>query len=127
MTLEKIYVVFKTHFDIGFTGFVSDVVGRYRTEMLKDVIEICDQTHTNDKHEKYVWTMSAWPLLQSLKGSDEEEKRKALAYLENRQLIWHKLPYTTHTEFCGLEEWIRGCMYQKDLRTYTDTIPRTPK
>ncbi|MBP1964391.1 glycosyl hydrolase-related protein [Paenibacillus aceris] len=124
MTLEKIYVVFKTHFDIGFTGLVSDVVGRYRTEMLKDVIEICDRTKENDEHEKYVWTMSAWPLLQSLKGSQEEEKQKALGFLENRQLIWHKLPYTTHTEFCGLEEWIRGMYVSEGL---TDRFGYDPK
>ncbi|MBA2941482.1 DUF5054 domain-containing protein [Paenibacillus sp. CGMCC 1.16610] len=127
MTLEKIYVVFKTHFDIGFTGLVSDVVGRYRTEMLKDVIEICDQTHTNEEHEKYVWTMSAWPLLQSLKGSQEEEKQKALAYLENRQLIWHKLPYTTHTEFCGLEEWIRGMYVSEGLTNLYGYDPKDAK
>ncbi|MCY9662162.1 glycoside hydrolase family 38 C-terminal domain-containing protein [Paenibacillus chondroitinus] len=127
MTLEKIYVVFKTHFDIGFTGLVSDVVGRYRSEMLKDVIEICDQTHTNEEHEKYVWTMSAWPLLQSLKGSQEEEKQKALAYLENRQLIWHKLPYTTHTEFCGLEEWIRGMYVSEGLTNLYGYDPKDAK
>ncbi|UUZ84214.1 hypothetical protein LJK88_11040 [Paenibacillus sp. P26] len=45
--LEKIYVVFKTHFDIGFTGLVSDVVERYRTEMLRDVNSICEQTESN--------------------------------------------------------------------------------
>lgn len=124
MTVEKIYVVFKTHFDIGFTGLVSDVVQRYRTEMLKEVIDICEQTQENAEHEKYVWTMSAWPLLQSLKGSREEEKGKALAFLENRQLIWHKLPYTTHTEFCGLEEWIRGMYVSKGL---TDRFGYDPK
>ncbi|SDN71949.1 Glycosyl hydrolases family 38 C-terminal domain-containing protein [Paenibacillus sp. yr247] len=126
-TLEKIYVVFKTHFDIGFTGLVSDVVQRYRSEMLKEVIDICDKTKDNDEHEKYVWTMSAWPLLQSLKGSSEEDKKKALAYLENRQLIWHKLPYTTHTEFCGLEEWIRGMYVSQGLTEQFGYDPKDAK
>src|SRR5689334_3697624 len=124
MTVEKIYVVFKTHFDIGFTGLASDVVQRYRTEMLKDVIDICEKTQDNAEREQYVWTMSAWPLLQSLIGSSAEEQEKAQAFLHNRQLIWHKLPYTTHTEFCGLEEWIRGMYVSKGL---TDRFGYDPK
>ncbi|MFD0679882.1 MULTISPECIES: DUF5054 domain-containing protein [unclassified Paenibacillus] len=113
--LEKIYVVFKTHFDIGFTGLVSDVVHKYKTEMLKDVIAICDKTKDNEPNEMYVWTMSAWPLLQSLQGSDEQDKASALKFMESGQLIWHLLPYTTHTEFCGLEEWIRGMYVSRGL------------
>ncbi|CAG7653705.1 glycosyl hydrolase-related protein [Paenibacillus allorhizosphaerae] len=113
--LEKIYVVFKTHFDIGFTGFASDVVSRYSSDMLKEVNEICAKTRNNAEHEKYVWTMSSWPLLQSIEGSSTEDREQALAFLEDRQLIWHMLPFTTHTEFCGLEEWIRGMYISRDL------------
>ncbi|WP_248930214.1 DUF5054 domain-containing protein [Paenibacillus hamazuiensis] len=126
-SLEKIYVVFKTHFDIGFTGWVSDVVQRYRTEMLKDVIDICEKTKDNPGAEKYVWTMSAWPLLQSLEGAGEEDKAKALEFLASRQLIWHKLPYTTHTEFCGLEEWIRGMYVSRKLSEQFGYEPKDAK
>lgn len=125
--LEKIYVVFKTHFDIGFTGWVSDVVQRYRTEMLKDVIDICEKTTSNPEHEKYVWTMSAWPLEQSLEGSSHMDREKALSFLENRQLIWHMLPYTTHTEFCGLEEWIRGMYVSRRLSEQYGYMPKDAK
>lgn len=125
--LEKIYVVFKTHFDIGFTGWVSDVVQRYRTEMLKDVIDICEKTAPNPANEKYVWTMSAWPLEQSLEGSSSEDREKALSFVENKQLIWHMLPYTTHTEFCGLEEWIRGMYVSKRLSDQLGYMPKDAK
>ncbi|MDF2962053.1 MAG: hypothetical protein K0S39_3788 [Paenibacillus sp.] len=125
--LEKIYVVFKTHFDIGFTGWVADVVQRYRTEMLKEVIDICDKTKNNEANEKYVWTMSAWPLLQSLQGSDGQDKASALQFLNNRQLIWHMLPYTTHTEFCGLEEWIRGMYVSRGLSEQFGYRPKDAK
>lgn len=125
--LEKIYVVFKTHFDIGFTGLVSEVVHRYRTEMLEEVIQICEETNGNKEHEQYVWTMSAWPLLQSLEGSGEQDQRKALQFLDNRQLIWHMFPYTTHTEFCGLEEWIRGMYVSRGLSEKYGYRPKDAK
>ncbi|OXM87617.1 glycosyl hydrolase-related protein [Paenibacillus rigui] len=125
--LEKIYVVFKTHFDIGFTGLASEVVERYRKEMLKDVIDICDQTSGHGEHEKYVWTMAAWPLLQSLQGSEPQDQRKADELVRDRQLIWHKLPYTTHTEFCGLEEWIRGMYVSRGLTERFGYDPKDAK
>ncbi|TVY08471.1 DUF5054 domain-containing protein [Paenibacillus cremeus] len=126
-SLEKIYVVFKTHFDIGFTGFASDVVAQYRTEMLKDVIEICDKTSGNAEHEKYVWTMSSWPLLQSIQGSEPQDQEKALEFLRDRQLIWHMLPFTTHTEFCGMEEWIRGMYVSRGLSEQFGYRPKDAK
>ncbi|MCZ8517127.1 DUF5054 domain-containing protein [Paenibacillus filicis] len=113
--LEKIYVVFKTHFDIGFTGLASEVVQRYRTEMLDDVLDICKQTEANPPGERYVWTMSAWPLLQSLEGAESEARAQAEELIRSRRLIWHTLPYTTHTEFCGMEEWIRGMYVSRAL------------
>jgi len=125
--LEKIYVVFKTHFDIGFTGLVSDVVYRYRNDMLDGVIDICEKTSANAEHEKYVWTMSAWPLKQSLEGSTPENHQKALEILGNEQLVWHLLPYTTHTEFCGLEEWIRGMYISRELSEQYGYYPKDAK
>jgi alpha-mannosidase len=125
--LKKIYVVFKTHFDIGFTGLVSEVVERYRTEMLKEVNSICEQTSGNPKGERYVWTMSSWPLQQSLEGSAEIEREKAISFLEKRQLIWHLLPFTTHTEFCGLEEWIRGMYVSRRLSEQYGYVPKDAK
>ncbi|MCJ8010279.1 DUF5054 domain-containing protein [Paenibacillus sp. KQZ6P-2] len=125
--LEKIYVVFKTHFDIGFTGLVSDVVERYQTEMLKDVISICGKTAVNPEHEKYVWTMPAWPLRKTLDGSSQEDRDEAMSFVDSGQLIWHMLPYTTHTEFCGLEEWIRGMYISRGLSEQFGYIPKDAK
>ncbi len=32
--VERVIVVFKTHFDIGYTGLASEIVARYRTSMV---------------------------------------------------------------------------------------------
>ncbi|TDF99743.1 glycoside hydrolase family 38 C-terminal domain-containing protein [Paenibacillus piri] len=125
--LQKIVVVFKTHFDIGFTGLVSEVVDRYSTDMLKQVIDICERTNGNERNERYVWTMSAWPLQQSLLGSSPQDRALVQPFLDNRQLIWHMLPYTTHTEFCGLEEWIRGMYVSRSLSERFGYRPKDAK
>ena len=39
--VQKIILVFKTHFDIGFTNLAQEVVRQYAGPMLQDVIETC--------------------------------------------------------------------------------------
>lgn len=122
--LETIYVVFKTHFDIGFTGLAEEIVSFYRNNMLSDVVETCEKTMNNKEGHRYVWTMSSWPLLQSLKGKNKGNISKAVDLIESGQLVWHKLPFTTHTEFCGVEEFIRGLYLasQLDIKYGKSTI-----
>jgi hypothetical protein len=38
-----IIVVFKTHFDIGYTALASEVIDRYRTSMIDDALKVVDQ------------------------------------------------------------------------------------
>lgn len=112
-----IYVVFKTHFDIGFTELAGEVIQRYGSKMLPDVVKTCEDTRDSSKKHKYVWTMPAWPLLQSLDPGNAEADviSRARALIRQEQIAWHVLPFTTHTEFCGLEEYIRGMYFSRQL------------
>lgn len=113
---KRIYVVFKTHFDIGFTDLARNVVKRYG-KMLADAVQTCESTKKHEPGHRYVWTMSSWPLIQSLDpqtaGPDTVAKAKTL--IREGQITWHALPFTTHTEFCGLEEFIRGLYLSRNL------------
>ena len=113
----KIVVVFKTHFDIGYTDLSVNVLEKYRNKMLGDVVDACEKTQGYGPGGEYVWTMSAWPLKVVL---DEREgltplQRRADGLVRRGQLRWHGLPFTTHTEFCGLEEFIRGLYFSHEL------------
>ena len=37
--VKEIYVVFKTHFDIGFTGLAEEVIMQYGRRMLPDAVK----------------------------------------------------------------------------------------
>ncbi|MFC5404091.1 DUF5054 domain-containing protein [Cohnella soli] len=106
--LETIYVVFKTHVDLGFTDLPSQVTKQYTQDMAHDVISICDKTAHFPVGHRFVWTVPSWVLDESLQQADEELRGKLEKLVEAGQLSWHGLPFTTQTEFCGLEEWIRG-------------------
>lgn len=106
--LETIYVVFKTHFDIGFTGLAKEIVDSYQGSMLKSVLDTCEATEKNPEGHRYIWTMSSWPLKKSLETKDAEMQKRALQLVAEDKLTWHALPFTTHTDFCGIEEFVRG-------------------
>lgn len=113
--LETIYVVFKTHVDIGFTGLAEEVIQSYKTQMIHDVLRVCEDTQVFSKDHQYVWTMPAWLLFKTLEGLPEEKQKRVEKLIEGNQLAWHSLPFTTHTEFCGVEEFIRGMYFSKQL------------
>ena len=112
--MKKIILVFKTHFDIGFTDLASNVIQKYATDMLRQVLETCRATeHMGD--QKYVWTMPAWPLYQVDRACDGELKKELEHYIRTGQIVWHALPFTSHTDFCGEEEYLEGLRYGKWL------------
>ena len=112
MELKKIVVVFKTHFDIGFTGLAQEVLSYYSKGLMPDVIHTCEKAREYNPNLPYVWTMSSWPLKKILTSpeTDPEVRAKAEKMIDSGELAWHMLPYTTHTEFTGIEEYIRGLL-----------------
>lgn len=113
MQIKKIILVFKTHFDIGFTKLSSEIMEYYSGEMLDQVNQTCDTTRNLDGL-KYVWTMPAWPLKIMLQSGDD---RAATVddLVRRRQLAWHALPFTSHYDFAGIGDSLWGMNYAREL------------
>lgn len=58
---EKIILVFKTHFDIGFTDLSETVIREIGTKMCPEVLETCRRTAELGKL-RFRWTLPAWPM-----------------------------------------------------------------
>ncbi len=101
--------------DIGFTGLAKEVMKSYKEDMLNDVLEVCENTQNQNKNHQYVWTMPSWLLWKTLEGLSEEKRERVEDLIKRGQLTWHALPFTTHTEFCGVEDYIRGLYFSKQL------------
>ena len=108
----KIFLVFKTHFDIGFTRLAREVIDQYAGSMLSDVISTCEGT--SDMGDlRYVWTMPAWPLTVM---QENEEKRAVLDRLiREGQIAFHALPFTSHFDFGSMEDAAEGMKYAMRL------------
>lgn len=104
---------FKTHIDIGFTDLAWNVLKKYRM-MLERLINICSDSRGKEKGKRFVWTISAWPLLAALEKIDEaveydSEKRKRIRceveqLIKEGQIVIHALPFTMHTEFLSTQD-----------------------
>lgn len=107
--LETVVIVYKTHFDIGYTTMASEVVHEYRTEMADRVLDAIDQNRQQPKEQQFVWTLSGWPMKQILwEGQPPERRQKLEQALRDGNLAVHAYPFTTHTETSELEDLVRG-------------------
>src|SRR5512137_623697 len=95
---ENVIVVFKTHFDIGYTDLAGSVVSKYQTSMIEGALKVIDKTRSLPGDQHFTWTLPAWPMQQILSGSSPEVKEKVVDALKNKYLAVHSLPFTIETE-----------------------------
>jgi hypothetical protein len=127
--LEEVVVVFKTHFDIGYTALARDVVARYRTTMIDNALAVIDRSQTLPPEHRFVWTVSGWPMTEILwPGQTPERRRRVLDALRKGQFATHALPFSTHTESLDLEDLVRGLDFSSRLhRSLNLPLPRDAK
>src|SRR5262249_20878500 len=64
--VKDVVVVFKTHFDVGYTDLVTNVLNRYRTTFVDGAMKLIDESQRLPANERFVWTVPGWPLTQML-------------------------------------------------------------
>lgn len=129
--VEEIIVVFKTHFDIGYTDMAVNVVERYRTSMIDQALAVADQNRDLPPAQQFVWTLPGWPMHKILGPypAQNPEKRQRIAdALRGGRFAVHALPFTTHTELLGLEDLVRGLTFSSRLSRQAGLpLPRDAK
>ena len=126
---EQVIVVFKTHFDIGYTDLARNVVQRYRTSMIDNALRIVDENRQLPPEQRFVWTLSGWPMRQVLWSGQEPQRRQRVAEaIREGRLVWHALPASLHTESLDLEDLVRGMDFSSALsRQFNMPLPRDAK
>ena len=115
--LKKVVVVFKTHFDLGFTDLPDRVMSLYTGPFFDGVRETVGATEAEPENLHYTWTLPSWPLKQLLDDPNlpPEAREAAHRLVSDGRLAWHAWPFTTHTAFCGLEDLVRGLHVSRGL------------
>lgn len=128
--VTDIWVVFKTHFDLGFTDLPENVFKRYREEMMDNALKVIESNATLPKEKRFAWTVSGWPLQAQILGPLQTPERRARIEkaIKSGALVVHGLPFTTHTESLDYEDLVRGLSYSSAVtRKYGLPLPISAK
>lgn len=116
--LRRVIIAFKTHFDIGYTDLVANVIARYRTTMTDQALAVVDANRSLPPEQQFVWTMPGWPLskiVEDWPGQSVARKARVLEAFRQGRFVVHALPFTTHTETLDLEDLVRGLGFSSRL------------
>lgn len=126
--VERVILVFKTHFDIGYTKLAREVLEQYRTTMIERALDVCDAARELPPQQRFVWTLPGWPMEQILSGARPETQARLRAAIGDGRMVWHALPGSTHTESMDLEDLVRGLRFSTELSaTFKKPLARDAK
>jgi hypothetical protein len=129
--VKEIIVVFKTHFDIGYTHRVKDIVQYYRTEMIDRALKTMDASQSLPSEEQFKWTCPGWVMSKVMEpwpGQTEERRKKLDETFSKGRFITHAMPFTVETDVCEPEVLTRGLGFASRLsRQYGLPLPQSAK
>ncbi|MEH7009832.1 DUF5054 domain-containing protein [Neobacillus niacini] len=97
-TIKKVHVIFKTHLDIGFTDLGKNVIERYMEGFIPQAMELSEKLACEEGNVKFVWTTGSWLIHEFLQTASQENRVRMEEAIREGRMVWHGLPFTTHTE-----------------------------
>jgi len=129
--ISQVIVVFKTHFDIGYTDMASNIVMKYRTTMMDQALKVVDENRNLPPSQQFVWTIPGWPMkkiTEDWPGQSPERNQRVMQAFADGRFVVHALPFTTHTELLEAEDLVRGMRFSSELsRASGKPLPRDAK
>ena len=87
--VKEVFLVFKTHLDIGYTDYAAAVREKY----LPAAVRVARESEGSEC--PFVWTTGAWLIEEALKQDDGTLD----AAIRDGLVTWHAMPFTVHTEY----------------------------
>ncbi len=129
--VREVVIVFKTHFDIGYTDMASNIVERYRTTMIDQALKVVDQNRDLPPELQFAWTIPGWPMrkiTEDWEGGTPERRQRILQAFKDGRFVVHALPFSTHTELLEPEDLVRGLVFASRIsREAGLPLPRDAK
>ncbi len=96
--IKKVHLLFKTHLDIGFTDLAAKVLDKYINRYMPAAMELAKSTRLAEAGGRFIWTTGSWLIYEFLEQADSQKRKDMEAAIEAGDVVWHGLPFTTHTE-----------------------------
>lgn len=98
--IEKIFVVFKTHLDIGFTELSGKVADTYHHHFIPAALDLTETLAKDSLSLRYAWTTGSWLIWNYLERADYDNRRRMEEAIRRGDFGWHALPFTMQVELC---------------------------
>ncbi len=95
--MKKVFVVSKTHLDLGFTDYAENIRQKYINEFIPQAVKLAKSVNTDSK-KNFIWTTGSWLIKEALLYSNEKQKEELISALKEGNIVPHAMPFTTHTE-----------------------------
>lgn len=116
MTDKTIHLVFRTHLDIGFTDHAARVRRQYHDQFIPQAIATGERFfNDNPAQPAFVWTIGTWLIWDHLNTADSAGVKRLERAIERGLIVWHGLPFTTHTELMTPALFRVGLSYGQEL------------
>lgn len=102
-SVEKVYVVFKTHLDVGFTELPSVVAENYVSNFIPKALDVSEKLYAEGAEEKYVWTTGSWLIWKYLQTATPQAVKRLEAAIKRGDIVWNAVPYTVESESMNLD------------------------
>lgn len=112
--MKKVFVVSKTHLDLGFTDYAENIRQKYLESFIPDAISLAECVNTSDK-KYFVWTTGSWLLKEMLNYADSMQKEKLINAMKNSNIAPHAMPFTTHSELLDYDTFDYGLSIVDEL------------
>ncbi len=113
--VKEVIVVFKTHFDIGYTDWAANVSHNYAGSMVEGALSIIDQSKQMPADQQFKWIVAGWPMKEMLAHSKPEIKAEIQKAIRNGNFMVHALPFTFETEACDMESIVQSLGYSSQI------------
>lgn len=95
--MKKLFVVSKTHLDLGFTDYAEAIKEKYINTFIPSAIALAAQVNTPEK-KGFIWTTGSWLLKEALEHGTAQQQEALRAAIRRGDIVPHAMPFTTHTE-----------------------------
>lgn len=95
--MKKVFVVSKTHLDLGFTDYAEVIRKKYIDTFIPSAVDLAERVNKPNK-KSFVWTTGSWILKEALENGTDEQRQRLVNAIKKGDIVAHAYPFTTHTE-----------------------------
>jgi len=124
--VTDIWVVFKTHCDLGYTDTAEHINTKYREPMMDHAIRLIEADRAKPADERFKWSIAGWPMARNILGPQQTPERrvKIETALREGSMNVHALPATLHSEAMDIEDYVRALGFSSRIaRAYGQPLP----